>query len=199
MLGAVLEICLMVVKFIIYGVIIFFIGGIIYTLINNKRNKIGKDFDIFKKRSIIDVEGEYLTSALKKVDGYKKIIRYNDFFLLFHERGIYLLKPLEYDNKILGNIKDEVLVNWLNAGNVVEIPNFFKQIDDLNKRLTLKIKEPIINILIKKEICILETKYSKKFNVISKTNFLYRLNNVIKNEELKYSKEDIKELINKLK
>lgn len=172
---------------------LFLVVGVIFMVIENKIKGLN-DFNIFKKREPIDINYEYMLSALKKVEGYKIIKSYKDAFILFHERGIFLIKSLDYSDKIKGNIEDDELINWIDQDTIIEIPNFFKEIDALNKEVSKKIGQEITSILVKKELCVLEVKNYYDYNFISKTNVSYKLTNFIKTTNVKYKKDELKQL-----
>jgi len=179
-------------------IVIYIIVGSVLTLIINKGKGFKKQFQIFNKRIDIDFSSEYMLTTLKKLDGYKRIIKYNGMFILFHQKGIWIIKGVKYDNKIQGDIKEDFLTNRVSLESIDQVPNFFKELDELTNKIQKQINEPIQKLIVKKEICLFEIKVPLEYKIISKTNCLYTLNNLIKENDQHYTKEQIKNLINKI-
>ena len=179
-------------------IVIYIIVGSVIILIINKGKGFKKQFQIFNKRIDIDFSSEYMLTTLKKLDGYKRIIKYNGMFILFHQKGIWIIKGVKYDNKIQGDIKEDFLTNRVSLESIDQVPNFFKELDELTNKIQKQINEPIQKLIVKKEICLFEIKVPLEYKIISKTNCLYTLNNLIKENDQHYTKEQIKNLINKI-
>lgn len=193
-----IDVLVNIILVIICIIVVYVIVGSIFTLIINQSRGLKKQFQIFNKRINIDFSSEYILTILKKIDGYKRVMKYNDMFILFHQNGIWIIKSIKYDNKVQGNVKDNFLTNRISLESIDQIPNFFKELDELTNKIKKQINEPIQKLIIKKEICFFEIEIPLEYKIISKTNCLYTLNNLIKENNKHYSKEQIKNLINKV-
>lgn len=188
-------------KFIIYifvFILIYIIIGSVLTLIINRIKGTTKQFQIFKKKVNIDLNEEYMMTIFKKIQGYKKIIKYHNMYILLHEKEILIIKSIEYDNKIKGNIDDEYLINKISFSDEKTIPNFFQELTDLTNKIQEKLNQPVKKIILKKEICLLEMDIPIEYTIVSKTNCLYTLNKMLKDNRKVYTKIEIKQFVRRL-
>lgn len=182
----------------IFSFVIFVVVGSLITLFINHKKGLKNQFQIFKKRLDINYDTEYLLTTLKKLNGYKRIIKYNDLFILFHEKGVWIINSIKYSNRVIGNFNDELLTNKVDLEDIQQIPNFFLELDKLTNKIQKQINVSVNKVIIKKAICFLEVETPLDYTIISKTDCLYTLNKIIKENKKIYSKEDIKNMIEKI-
>lgn len=160
--------------------------------IYNQTKKYGmKSVFRFSHNSTENEQMNLVEHILNKQQG-THIIKIDDSKLIcVSTSGIYLIKILEYAGRIEGNETDETFI--LKDNGTTRISNFFLELKELEEQIPYSIQK----IIIKKEICMLDSSYSREYQVIGIHHFHFEFQKM--NKEIQYTEEVVESIYEEIK
>ncbi|HPF83562.1 MAG TPA: hypothetical protein PLV83_05335 [Bacilli bacterium] len=181
-------------KFLVLIGILFLIGAIINIIIDKIRGKSNQH--IFRKRNIDNSNEDTLALLFNKVNGYKRIIKYDDIILFINEYGIKAILICDIYGILSGNENDK---SWqLKANNRdTLITNPIIGFRDKLTKISSKIgNEEITEYILLGGHCFLNIEF-KSINLVRTNKIFYTLSK--KDGNKKYSVDEIDNIYEKLK
>lgn len=169
-------------------ILLFVFALIIKTWIQYK--KYGSSiFRAFKTKEIKDENVNLICYIINQNKEKQHFIYDNKNTLIWISKsGVYLIKILEYTGRIVGDINNEVFT--LKEKYSTTVPNFFFELDKIEKLLNEEIESlEIKKMIVKKENCMIEVPYDREYQILG-VRTLY--NDIqIKEKKTYYSEDQI--------
>ena len=193
-----LFVFLAIVIYIIYSfrwVALFFFLLLVFIICIKARKDIkkhgsGSIFRAFHKYPSRNQQLRLVKNILRNKLNIHSIFEFDSELIVGISRGgIYVLKVLEAVGRISGDCCDTTLL--LKNGDTAIIPNYFLELDIIEKKIKKEIKNAVIKkIIVKKGTCIFEIPYTKEYIVVGMHNFYYQFQMFEK--KVNYTEEQVK-------
>lgn len=171
--------------------ILLLLAFIIYIKVKRDIRKYGSDsiFRAFHKYPTDNEQLKLVKNILKNKIKIQTLLELDSEILVaIDESGILLIKILEAVGRIIPNSEESSFL--VKNETTTVIPNFFQELDSIEKEIQSQINNiRIKKIIVKKGTCRIEIPYSKEYLVAGMHNFYYELQRFTK--EKKYTKEMI--------